>query len=207
LVRVGAKATRTPKSTSPTASPAIIEIAARHCLEPYRQGELDALCGLYGPINALRLALANTSPLSKARCKTLLVEGAELLDRKMGFAAAAVSGIGTKRRLALVRQLAKLVSTSKFIVTVERPDREAWSSIDDVLDWITVSLAHGKPVLIALAGGVNHFTVVAGMTPTALQLFDSCGQQFIRKSSLGLGGRYYRVPLNGLLRIAVEQSR
>lgn len=182
-----------------------IEIAARLRLTPFHQGELDALCGVYGAINALRLAMADHAPLTKAQCKQLFAAGVEYLDRKNVLGEVAVAGMGTRRRLALARHLAKLVSTSNFQIEVERPDHSAWASIDDAFTWIDESLSEGKPVLIALMGGLNHYTVVAGSTPTRLTLFDSDGLRFIRKSSCGSDTGFHRVPFKGLLRIAVKR--
>ena len=201
------RASHTPDHPTPsTPNRPIVEIAARHRLEPYRQGQLDGLCALYGSINALRLALASDAPFTEPRCKGLFAAGVNFLHRKGGLHTAVVAGMGTKRRLALVRHLAKLISTTNCQVVVERPDHFSWSTIDDAFQWIDESLAAGKPVLIALLGGLNHYTVIAGSRPATLQLFDSTGLRFIRKSSCGHRSGFHRVPFNGLLRIAVERS-
>lgn len=181
-----------------------IEITARHRLRPYPQGDLDGLCGLYGAVNAIRLALAEHAPLTKARSKALFAEGVDFLHRKKGLDSAMVIGMGTKRRLALARHLASFVSTTNCL-TIERPDYSNWASSEDALRWVDESLADGKPVLVAIMGGeLDHFTVIAGSTPATWALFDSTGLRFIRKSSVRSG--HYRIPPNGLLRIAVERS-
>lgn len=200
------QATRTPPASSLTSAPGKIELAARHKLKPYAQGSLDGLCTIYAIVNALRLALADQSPLSKSQCKDLFAAGAELLDRNTGFVIAATIGVRTKPRLALARHLAKLASTTDWIATVERPDHSTWRSIDDVLAWIAASLLDEAPVILTILGGLNHLTVVSGITPGTLQLFDG-GQRFIRKTSLGFRAGFYRVPPNGLLRIAVQRTR
>ena len=183
-----------------------IEIVSRHQLEPYRQGALDGLCGLYGVINALRLAVADHVPLSKAQSKELFTAGVKFLHCKQCFDEAAVTGLKARRRLALARHLAKLVSATHCPVVVERPDYAAWVSIDDdVFGWIEQSLSDGKPVMAALMGGLNHFTVIAGSNATRLELFDSDGLRFVRKSSCGLKSGRHRIPPKGLLRIAVQR--
>jgi hypothetical protein len=62
------------------------------------------------------------------------------------------------------------------------------------------------PVLVTLTGGLEHHTVIAGATAKTLQLFDSSGLHFIRRSSCGLRSRYYQIPPNSLFRIAVHRS-
>ena len=183
-----------------------IEIAARHRLEPYRQGQLDGLCALYASINALRLALAEHTRLTERRCKDLFAEGVNFLHRKDGLHTATTKGMGTKRRLALVRHLAKHVSTmTSCLVVVEQPDHSSWSTIHDAFEWIDESLSVGKPVLIALLGALDHYTVIAGSTAATLRLVDSTGILFIRKPSCGHRTAFHQIPFNGLLRIAIER--
>lgn len=193
------------KLSSP-ATNGIAQIAARRCLKPYRQGELDFLCGVYAPINAMRLALADVAPLSKVDCKRLIAAGCRYLDAKGGLHQALTWGMDLRRRHALARHLARLISTPHLTVSVERPDHRNLKSIDDVFGWIEVSLAAGKPVLAYFANLPDHYTVVAGITPTTLQLFDSAGMHFVRRARCGLQRGAHHIPANGLLRIAAARS-
>lgn len=194
-----------PPPASISNSQTTTEIGARHRLEPLAQGGLDGLCGLYDAVNALRLALADDAPLTQPRCKALFAEGINYLHRKRGLDAAVVHGMGLQRRLALTRHLAKLVSTTNCQFVVERPVTPLLS-MEDVFAWVEDSLAGGLPVLITLTGGLEHHTVVAGVTSKTLLLFDSGGQRFLRKSSCGLRSGYYQIPPNSLFRIAVHRS-
>lgn len=174
-------------------------------MQPLHQGDLTGFCGLYAVVNALRLAMADNAPLTKAQCKQLFAAGIDLLDRKNVLGEVAVAGMGTKRRLALARHLAKLVSPTNCQVVVERSYHSTWSTLDDAFGWIDESLAAGKPVLIPLLGALDHYTVIAGSTAATLQLFDSTSLRFIRKSSCGHRTGFHQIPFNGLLRIAVER--
>lgn len=189
-------------SASPPSLP--VEIAARHEVEPNRQGELDQLCGLLSAVNAIRLALHSFAPLSKASCGDLFECGVEYLQGKDGAADALVSGMGTRRWHGIVRCLARQASSATLAVELEQPRFDAKPSIGEIFDWIEMSVATAKPVLIHLAGGIDHFTVVAGVTPTRFQLFDSCGHRFIKRKSCEPGS-YYRIPPKALLRIAVSR--
>lgn len=201
----GTASDRSPSDpTSPPANRTTIEIAARHRLKPYSQG-LASTCGLLCIINALRLAMADIAPLTERDCKRLFAASVEYLQRKPGFDRVAVDGMKISRTRSLARHLAKLASTRNSQVVVEQPEHAAWSSIDDAFAWIELSLSEGKPVLIALMGGLNHFTVIAGATPTRLELFDSVGLRFVRKSSCGLESGYHSIAPKGLLRLAVKR--
>ena len=71
-------------------------------IEPYQQGKLDSLCGLYAVINAARLIYAENCPLSRQRCKNLFAEGMDFLTAKKGSRDAAHWGmtVGRQRKLA-----------------------------------------------------------------------------------------------------------
>lgn len=190
---------------APLKAGATIEIAARHRIEPMLQGDLDGLCGLYGAINAIRLALADHLPLGPSASRELFAEGVEFLHCKRGLFAATIEGMGTRRRLALVRHLTRQIRAPQIQIAVERPDHSDWLSMADVFRWIECSLASGSPVLVELASGLDHYTVVAGITSATLLLFDSSGHRFIRKSSCGLRSGFHQIPPNGLLRVAVHR--
>ncbi|WP_016746575.1 hypothetical protein [Rhizorhabdus wittichii] len=101
--------------------------------------------------------------------------------------------------------MAGQASSASVAVEVERPDFAAKPTTDEIFAWIELSIAAGKPVLIRLKKGVNHFTVVAGVTPTRLLLFDSCGHRFVKRASCEGSESFYRIPSKALLRIAVSR--
>jgi hypothetical protein len=74
-------------------------MARRFELAPYRQGDLDGLCGIYALINAIRLATHDDTDafghdLWRELLLTLLAEAEDLV----GTATAVVHGIGVKPR-------------------------------------------------------------------------------------------------------------
>lgn len=184
----------------------IVEIAARHEIEPFRQGGLDLLCGLLSPLNAVRLALHDVAPISNRRSRELFKAGAELLYTKRGGPEALYAGMGTRRSHQIARHMAKRASSATCTVDVQRPDFETKPQVADVLAWIEASIAAGAPVMLRLVGrGIDHFTVVAATTPTRFWLFDSCGHRFIKRASCEGPDSYYRIPPKALLRIAVSR--
>jgi hypothetical protein len=181
------------------------EIRARHEIEPFQQGGLDGLCGLYSAINVLRLALHDSEPLNKAAAKYLLALGANFLDRKHALSSSFADGMQVRRWHGLVRYLAKHAATDAFTIEIERPAFEGKPAITGVFDWIDASLAKNKPVLIHLDGALNHFSVVAASTPTTLQLFDSSGHRFVRRANCGIRTCYHQIPPKALLRLSVQR--
>ncbi|KRB80603.1 hypothetical protein ASE00_16275 [Sphingomonas sp. Root710] len=110
----------------------------------------------------------------------------------------------TRRWHALVRKLAKHASTDDFTIDVERAEFASKPTIDRVFDWIDASLAQRKPVLVHLDGTLNHFSVVAGLTTTRLELFDSAGHKFVMRSSCGMKRGFHIIRPKALLRLAVR---
>lgn len=192
----------TPIATLPSRN-GPIEIGARHLIEPYRQ-DRDRLCGLWSSLNALRLVLYGHAPLTTTKARRLLKVGADYLDEKSVAGQAIWAGIDTRRWHGLIRKLAKHAS-DEVIVDVERAEFLSKPTIEQIFDWITISIADGKPALIHLAQGMNHFSVVAGVTPTRLLLFDSTGMKFARKSSFGVKSGFYHLPHKALLRLSVRK--
>lgn len=192
-----------PSSTTCQREP---EIAARHRIKPLRQGELDFLCGLYAPINALRLALADCAPLSSKAYKALFAEGVRYLDRKDGLHQSLTWGMDLRRRYALACHLAERASDENISVSIERANYQNWRSIDDAFVWIEQSLAANQPVLVYFAEMPDHYTVIAGSTSTRLQLFDSAGTGFVYKASCDLRSGTRIIQPNGLLRLVVEPA-
>lgn len=192
-----------PTSTTRQREP---EIAARHRIKPLRQGELDFLCGLYAPINAIRLALADCAPLSSKAYKGLFAKGVRYLDRKGGLHQSLTWGMNLRRRYALACHLAELVSDENVRVSIERADFRNWRSIDDAFAWIEQSLAADQPVLVYFAEMPDHYTVIAGSAPTRLHLFDSAGTGFVYKASCDLRAGTHIMQPKGLLRVVVETT-
>lgn len=205
---MGGHATDVPRHLPqrPSCPSAIVEISARHRLTPYAQGDFSTCCALYSTINALRLAVDDVSSLSRSACESLYRLGVAFLARQGGLTEAAIDGIRLRRRLNLARHLARAVNIDGCEVVVERPDLTVLSSIEDVFCWIELSLAEGAPVLVSLEGGLDHYTVAAGITSKSLLLFDSSGQRLLRRSSCGLRSGFYQIDPRGLLRIAVHRS-
>lgn len=182
-----------------------IEIVARHAIEPYNQGSLDGLCGLYSAINGLRLARHDHDPMNRAQCKRLLGRGAAYLHRNRSLTPALSKGMETWLWHALIRNLAKHAVTDEIAFKIERPVFSGEPDIADVFAWIDASLGQGKPVLICLRNALNHFSVVTASTPSNLLLFDSNGHRFVKRSSCGIDTGRHQIAPEALLRLSVRR--
>ncbi|MCW2413443.1 hypothetical protein [Sphingobium sp. B8D3A] len=175
-------------------------------LKPLRQGELDCFCGIYAAINAVRLSAASHGiALSRLNYGALFHEAVAFVSQRDPVEAL-TWGLSLRRRLAVTKLIARTASLPNHSFAIERPDYRKWSGIDDAFEWIKVSLASGKPVLLYLAEEPDHYTVVSGITPTALQLFDSIGMKLIRRRNCGLADAPRILWPPGMMRLAITPA-
>ena len=76
-------------------------------LTPFRQGNLDALCGLYAAINAIRLATASSTHHLTEEDWAELFFALIIEAETAGASHAAGSGIGTKALFRLTKAAAR----------------------------------------------------------------------------------------------------
>ncbi|AML50414.1 hypothetical protein [Falsihalocynthiibacter arcticus] len=157
-------------------------------IEPYQQGDLDSLCGLYAIINALRVLHAPNHHLTKRTCMTLFTNGIDALAADSSRKDAVYNGM----KIARQRRLAKVLLSSSSLRGRPRATlKPALSHITKVeeLDQILRERIAGREVLLALFDGrISHHSVIVGCSPTRIYLFDSDGMQFVLKRNLRFTG-------------------
>jgi hypothetical protein len=173
-------------------------------LEPYQQGELDFLCGLYTAINGLRLALATVSPLDRGQCLRLFRRGMAYLNERSRLPSCRRSGLTVGLWHQLVGELASRASIMAA-VTVHPCSpfyRRRSVTLDHVFAFTEAMLDQGSPVLLRLEATQRHFSVIAGYTPTRLRLFDSSSQHWLNRKSCSTARdaeTLYRIPAGSLI--------
>lgn len=159
----------------------LIELAARHSIEPYDQGELDYLCGVYSIVNAIRLAREANAPMAPRHTKLLFEQAIDFLFQKNALHPAVIDGITIRRWRKLAVLLAKKASTKDVVIVVEFPPKGLKRSPSALVDWLKDGLAIGAPILLHLGSDRQHYTVVAGADDKNLYLFDSTGAVRIKR--------------------------
>ena len=140
-------------------------------LAPYAQGELDSLCGLYSIINAIRLVRYPEAPVSAAKSRSLFEAGIEFLRQNDSLYPALVNGINIRRWKLLAALLAEQAGTAKWSIVVDATKSRA--SPRAIMRWIDEGIANGSVMLLHLGRRHQHYTVIAGVTPHNIMLFDS----------------------------------
>jgi hypothetical protein len=153
-------------------------------IEPYQQGGLDSLCGLYALINAVRLLHAEANSLSGQRCKRLFAEGMDILTTKKGSRDAAHWGMTVERQRKLAKALLKVEALADYPPLHLGTPLPQIAKVEDLEAAIEETLANGAILLVCFHGRISHHSLVVGHTPARVLLFDSNGMQFLCKPSL-----------------------
>lgn len=148
-------------------------------IAPLLQGDLDSLCGIYAIINALRLA-ARATPMTKSVEKDLSYRGVRILLEREILGSTLRNGLGTKKFRRLSRHIVK--KASQLTGLEFRMNRFSGVHTGPE-EFLRNELLAGRPTCLRITGSIDHYTVVSGITPTKLILFDSDGLSWIKRSS------------------------
>lgn len=153
-------------------------------VEPYQQGGLDALCGLYVLINGALLLHAEANPLSGQRCKRLFAEGMDFLTAQKGSRDAAHRGMTVGRQRRLAKALFKGEALANRPPLRLGPTLPQMAKVDDLETAIEGALASGAILLVCFQGRISHHSIIVGQTPARVLLCDSDRMRFVQKASL-----------------------
>jgi hypothetical protein len=179
-------------------------MAARR-LDPYRQGRLDGLCGVYALINALRLLCPR---LDEDACEAAFCALIRARARQAASPLAVISGglsrrellklIGPWQRFA-AREFGVTLTVSRLKVP-ELTLRGIWRSLCRALDDKSVAI-------IGLNGIERHWTVAYAATGRTLRVADSSGLRVIYRSQCTVGRTSLRYQLRPSEVLVVRRGR
>ena len=158
---------------------------ARRPLKPYRQGQLDGLCGVYALINALRLLCPG---LDEDDCERAFCALIQAHARHATSPLTVIhSGLSRRELLRLIgvwqrfaaREFGIIVTVKRLTVT-EPSLRGLWRGLCRALDGTSVAI-------VGLDGVERHWTVAHAATPRTLRVTDSSGLRAIVRSRCTVG--------------------
>ncbi len=162
----------------------------RRAIHPYRQGQMDHLCGLYAITNALRWALKDTAALSKSRSKDLLSYLISDLQKRRILEEVFSCGM-TIPDLGRSLKAAShwLHDETGYSLTARKPLHGSGTS--DLKRLAATTGRHlsnpDSAVIIGTAGRLDHWTVVTDVSADRFSLFDSEGQKWFRRKTCVCG--------------------
>jgi hypothetical protein len=175
-------------------------------LNPYRQGRLDGLCGVYALINALRLLCPR---LDEDACEAAFCALIRARARQTTSPVAVISGGLSRRELLRLIGPWQRFAAKEFGVTltvnrlkVSQPTlRGLWRSLCRALD------GKRSVAIIGLDGIERHWTVAYAATKRTLRVADSCGLRTIFRSQCTVGRTNLRYQLRPSEVLVVKQRR
>src|SRR3954447_26401947 len=181
-------------------------MAARR-LNPYRQGRLDGLCGVYALINALRLLCPR---LDEDTCERVFCALIRARARQKCSPLAVISGGLSRRELMQLIGPWQRFAAREFGITltinrlkVSQPTlRGIWRGLGRALDGTSVAI-------VGLDGAERHWTVAHAATERTLRVADSPGLRAIFRSQCTVSRTSvrYRLRPSAVLIIRRETGR
>ncbi len=165
-------------------------------VEPFKQGQLANLCGVYAAINAARVLSPELAkdPDIWADAYELLVSRLHTQRRlKYGLVEGLSYEVWKTLQVMLYDELTERLGTPFRIRPLTRRSAESRNLAKGVRN----AIDDGAAVLWGLCGPFNHYTVVAGYTQRRWLLHDSLTLKWLRVSSTMIGGapgKYHWVP-------------
>ena len=159
--------------------------------KPYRQGRLDALCGLYACINAQRRLQAYNQPDQKLPWRSLFSACLKQLSQTADLAQVMAEGLSHQQVWLCMQYLCnKLHRDFNIHTAIGRPlISKGPLPTRTILNSLEKNLA--QPTCTAMIGlqgfGFNHWTVVSKLSAHHIHLHDSGGMKLIRRTSITYG--------------------
>ena len=158
--------------------------AAQRGRPPYRQGDLDGLCGVYTIINAVSaLAPAMTDRKALRLFDSLM---GDLRQRDTGRQSLVVAGLNRRRLLQTLRganRFAERELKGQLIWSRVPADVAARWSMKALWRLLDRRLSSDFVAVIGLDGRHDHWTLAVAVTDRTIKLRDSDGLEILRRSA------------------------
>lgn len=155
-------------------------------IEPFRQGQLDSLCGIYGIINSVRWGLRNNLPLTKHQSRLLYLRLVKYLEDRELLASAMDVGLCIPEISQLLHTTKEWLAERNILLKHSKPfHKQKTITTLEFLNRVTKTINRpNTSVLMATVGRLDHWTSVVGANKNRLLLFDSSG---LRRIGTGTG--------------------
>jgi hypothetical protein len=155
----------------------------RYPLEPFLQGHLDGLCGLYAIINGIRLALGPDRELSDAVWLDLFGGMLREVSRRYSRDDLTASGLEPKHLMTALRHALRTMGREQGIrLTSHRPFVKAGRPrFTAVLKGLRrYQQLPNTSIILGIGGPLDHWTVIKWIGTHYIGFFDSCGSYGMR---------------------------
>jgi hypothetical protein len=160
----------------------------RRLPKPFRQGDLDGLCGIYSVVNSVR---ALCPEIDNTAAEWLFSHLMHALP-SMGAAPeiAVTNGIERRHLARLIRcTIAYMTDEYEIGLTVSRLPKALRQSTDlqELWVWMGERVSSTGVVILGLGGRHDHWTVAVDVTAQQIKLFDSGEVKVLKRSNCTVG--------------------
>lgn len=150
-------------------------------MKPYRQGQLDGLCGMYALVNAVDVLCG---PLNRRSAQALFYDMLLFLERRGPLAHRCVDGI----YLQDIASVLKHIVCSQYPIVRHKPfHNRPRVSMGRYLQTLNSFLALPDTIVFtAIQGQYNHWTLISAITEQRIQLYDADGMRYVLRSSCSM---------------------
>ena len=171
-------------------------------MSPFRQGDLDGLCGIYVIINCVRFLCPEANSKFLGKLFRVLVQS---LEREVDKPLAVLwRGIEQPVLLGLIEcciaYVRKKFGIKLRVKSPRRPLRKA-KSVAKIWRGVGKSVSKKRVAILSIEGFISHWTAVCAVTPKTMRLFDSSGQRVLRSycCSVARKGKRYHLDPGGIV--------
>lgn len=176
-------------------------------IEPYRQGQLDSLCGIYAIINALfALCPEMDEHLAQALFRKLLRSLESHTEKPVGALYDGLSQEAVEALLAVaVREIRRELDAR--IKIKPSPSPLTSKSVGSFWEALRTRLDRGYVAIIGLSGADEHWTVAYAISDKLIRLLDSEDRRVLRRSRCTTYRGKTRVQLDPSAVILLKRSK
>ena len=175
--------------------------------KPFRQGDLDGLCGIYSTVNSVRALCPEIDTDDASFLFDHLIQ--QLPKAGANAPVAIANGIGTGELGRLIARAVRYVAAEHDIgLAVARLPKalrrtadikRLWSALADAVSPTCVAV-------IGLTGKRHHWTVVAHVTPHQIHLYDSGEMSLLRRRHCTLRKSHKRTSISATHMFLIRRS-
>ena len=165
--------------------------------KPYRQGDLDGLCGVYSTVNAVRFLCPEIDGDTASCIFEALMNSLPKVEANP--VSTVTWGVGRRQLAHLIkRAIAHVDDELDIRLTATRlPDRlRQTRNLDALWVWLGRRVSPKCVAVLGLGGRHSHWTVAVAVTPSQIRLFDSSTMGVLRRRHCTVGKAVKRTAIS-----------
>ena len=165
--------------------------------QPFRQGDLDGLCGVYSVVNAVRVLCPELGQDGAEWLFDHLMQSLQRLGADAGVSVSA--GVGQRVVASLIKEaILQMAAEYDIDMTCRRLPKllRRTTNLDRLWTKLAITLSPTCVAVLATSGQLSHWTVAVSATPRLIRLYDSCTIRLLRRGDCTIGRAVNRIGIS-----------